>query len=158
MKKQMDEAEELRKHLRMHNRRKEAKFIFLAIALLALAFVLVFYLGGNNMGNPQGGSGNPGGGDGTQSTAESTVIRNTSEPFGESGASSLPTNVVVHIEETSVSIADQTFDNANALKAFLESIHNDSRTYKLEEKDAILATHDWVIAVFEELRIPLAQE
>ena len=156
MKKQSDDAEELRKHLKMHKMRKEAKFIILAVALLALAFVLVFFFGGTNAGSPQGGGSSDGGG-GTRSIPESTVSTDTSEQSGKSGASSLPANVVVRIEETSVSIADRTFEDANALKAFLESIHNDGRTYKLEEKDAILATHDWVLAVFEELRIPLAQ-
>lgn len=153
MKKENDE-EALRKHLKRHQIRKEVKLTLLVVLLMAVAFLLAFYFGGAGAGDPQR-SGADGGG-GTRSVAESAAPSASSVSSGE-GTASLPANVTIHIEETSVSIGDRVFADANALKAFLESIHNDGRTYRLEEKDAILATHEWVVAVFEELRIPLTQ-
>ena len=154
MKKENDE-EALRKHLKRHQLRKEVKFTLLVVLLMAVAFIAAFFFGGTGGGSPER-SGNPESGGGTRSVAESAVPTASADSAGE-GTASLPANITLHIEETRVSVGDRVFEDAAALRAFLESIHNDSRTYRLEEKDAILATHEWVVAVFEELRIPLTQ-
>ena len=67
----------------------------------------------------------------------------------------LPSEITVKITEDKVFVGDKEFTDGIALKAYIEEINNDKRTYKLVEENSIKATHDWVLQVFDELRLTL---
>ena len=147
------------------SKRRDAKFYGIVGACMALAIFVAFFLGGGlGVGDSQGGSGLSG--DGAAQSAPDRAVVTSSTASAETATSSeastdtfsLPTNITVQIEETRVTVGGVEVKDAADLKALLEEIHNDSRTYQLEEKNAILATHAWVVATFEELRIALQKD
>ena len=155
MKKQAGDIEKTQNPSKKKITGKKIAFFALATSLVGLAFFLIFFfgIGTNSSINQEKGTTNS---TLSQSVAESTQQSPDLSGSNEETVSSIPSELIVYIEETRVTIAGKSFENAAEFKAFLENIHNDNRTYRLEEKNAILSTHDWVTTVFEELAIPLA--
>lgn len=135
------------------NEKKKSKKGALAgagvVGAAAIAALLFF---GNGLGLGRGT------GTGETRSIESHIgdaVTSSVDASGAAGTASIPENVTVLIEENKVFVEGQAVEDAAALKTYLERIHNDSRTYTLTEKNAILATHEWVLAVFNELKISL---
>ncbi len=81
----------------------------------------------------------------TQETAEESKPEESSEELADA--------LVVTIRENKVLVGDKEFDNEADLKAYLEEIHVDSKTYELKEENSIQATYEWVTKVFDDLSI-----
>lgn len=65
--------------------------------------------------------------------------------------------VIVTIEEERVFIGEKEFLDADELRSYLEETNNDDKEYEIKEIQSILATHEWVEAVFKALQIPVKQ-
>ncbi len=79
----------------------------------------------------------------------------TEENKDDNKKAELPSEITVKITENKVFVEDKEIADASELKAYIEEINNDKRTYKLVEENSIKATHDWVIKTFEELKLNL---
>ncbi len=66
--------------------------------------------------------------------------------------------VIVRIEEDKVTVDGAACADADALKAKIEALYTDGTVFRLEDNHSILATYEWVKAVFDDLAIPLVSD
>ncbi len=124
------------------------------LALLAL-------LGGGGIGFGLGNGLLPGSGSGqAQQTAQQDAAEaQEKEPEAqtdEEGA--VPDTIVVSISQDAVTINGNAVANAEELRAYIEEYNADGRTFRLEEKQSILETYEWVTDTFTELGVALQHE
>ena len=67
----------------------------------------------------------------------------------------IPDEIVVRIEENTVTINGHPVADKEELKKYVEEYNTDFRTFTLEEDYSILETYNWVKEVFDELDIHL---
>ena len=79
----------------------------------------------------------------------------TSSSANNGSETEIPETVPVVITEDKVTVNGRECADAASLKDYVESINSDGRKFTLEENNSILATHEWVLEVFEELKIDL---
>lgn len=78
-----------------------------------------------------------------------------SSPASSSAVNKGSNPVSIRIVEDRVFVDDEEVVNADDLKRAVEQKYTDKTVFELEESDSILATHEWVLEVFDELDIPL---
>ena len=127
--------------------------LFLVLLLIIAILLVIIFFGGKGFGF--GGSGD---GDGEAGTTVETEVnteesQDLEEAAGEEGEPG--TVVVVTIKGEQVFVGDKEFADASELKAYIEEINTDDREFKLQDENSILATYEWVVDVFEELKIQL---
>lgn len=66
-----------------------------------------------------------------------------------------PSRVIILISEDSVTIEGVSIQDPDELKQVIERLYSDGVSFELEEKNSILATREWVVEVFDDLKIPL---
>lgn len=128
-------------------------------AIVAVALLLFGSNGGFGLFDGGRGTGDASG-TGTVSQAEGTSESQNAQSIIESMTeTSVPeqtTGVVnVTIKQDKVTVNGEACDTPEALKAMVEKLYADDRTFELHEDQSILATHEWVLKVFEELKITL---
>ena len=122
------------------------------VAAGAAAIALLLGLWGNGGGFGTGGSN----GIGTGSQSEEVQVTETeTESQDEQSSEADDKYIYVIIEEDIVTVNGEVCEDAKALKAVVEAINADDKTFELKEENSIKYTHDWVVETFEELDIPL---
>ena len=138
--------------------KKGKSWIGAIILLLILAVIAYLFLNGNGLGLGEGeGNGSVPSKSLEENTSETEDTTQTEDSTQTEDAAKLPNDIVITIKEDQVFIGDQEFHNADELKSYIEEIHTDERSYTLEEENSILATRDWVEAVFDELHLSLLE-
>ena len=89
----------------------------------------------------------------TEDTKDQKDTEDTKDPVDET--EKLPKVVIVTIQKDKVFVGDKEFDSAEALKKYIEEIDSDEREFKLKDEDSILATYEWVIKTFKDLKVQL---
>ncbi len=62
---------------------------------------------------------------------------------------------IITIKENQVFVGNKEFDNAEQLKEYIEEINHDEKEFQLNDENSILETYEWVLEVFESLKITL---
>ncbi|HOO78771.1 MAG TPA: hypothetical protein PLQ04_00140 [Lachnospiraceae bacterium] len=91
----------------------------------------------------------------TEPTKEEVEEETQDSTKGEAAETDDAGCVVIRIEEDKVYVDDVEMANAEELKQHIEDINTDDMTFELVENQSILATHEWVVGVFDELQITL---
>ncbi len=114
--------------------KKVIKFIII-IAVIALVAFLLFR--GFGLGGGKGGEGEstPSGSQGADESGPDTGV------------------IVVTIRESTVTLDGKDYTEPDAFKAAVEALNDDSHTFEIAEENAIEATYEWVLKVFEDLSI-----
>lgn len=111
---------------------------------VVLVIVLIFYFSkGFGLG----------GGRLSESADKQSGQQNSSAEKGD-----IPDVIVIKIEEDQVYINGEICNSEEELRSYVEDVNNDTRTFKLEENQSILATHEWVVKVFRDLNINLVTQ
>lgn len=137
------------------------KAILGIIAIIAVVAIALFVLkgcrgDGDGPGTPAGATGMP---VMEQHTPEPTfppMPQNTPASTSGNEEENKNSNVIsVRIEEDRVYVNGEEIPDAEALEHLIEEINDDEKIFELteNEKTSILATHNWVHDVFDELEI-----
>ena len=119
--------------------------IILFIIIVVAAF---FLLGGGGFGF--------GSGSGTNGN-ENSVSQSNQEELNTETQGVDTSEITVTIKEDKVWVQDKEIEDKDELKSYIESINDDTKTYKLEQDNAILSTYNWVTEVFSDLQITLQE-
>lgn len=128
-----------------------------AVAAIA-AVLLLLPKNGLGLGGGGNGIGIPGISQESQEDSQRETIQQEGiedQQIDQSQAEELSSVVIITIKENQVFVGERQFDTAEELKAYIEEIHTDEREFKLRDEHSILETYEWVVKVFDELKIPL---
>jgi len=139
------------------------KFLgFLAVVVIVAVILLLIF--GNGLGLGFGNGLGFGSETRTTESADDAVDNEVAEPDvpedsrGISEDETLPDLITVTIREDKVYVEDKEISDAEELRAYIEEINNDTREYKLVDENSIRDTYEWVVEVFDELKIKLVTE
>ena len=133
------------------------KFMKILFVLIVLAVLVLFLL--NKFGFGFGNGFGLGFGDRIQNSDQSADADDSNnETRGGISSRELPSLITVTIREDKVYVEDKEIGDEAELKDYIESINTDDREYRLVDENSIRATYEWVMKVFDELKIPISAE